>query len=88
MLYNCSAGGITVQNGCEALIVNNTLVNCNKAIKLFDHLDRIGPPYCLTAASGSAVLVNNLIWNSTPAFDLSGSSFRISSRTCLWPGLW
>lgn len=75
VLYNCSSGGISVQNGCEALIVNNTLVNCNRAIKLFDHLDRINPPYCLTAASGSATLYNNIIWNSTPAFDLSGNSF-------------
>jgi parallel beta-helix repeat protein len=75
LLYNCSAGGIAIQNGCEALIVNNTLVNCPRAIKLFDHLDRIKPPYCLTPASGKAILLNNILWNSTPAFDLSGNAF-------------
>ncbi len=81
VLYNCANGGISVQNGCEALLINNTLVNCRNAIKLFDHLDRVSPPYCLTAASGSATLVNNIIWNSTPAFDLSGASFGTMSVT-------
>jgi len=75
VLYGCSAGGISVQNGCEALIFNNTLVNCPNAIKMFDHLDRIAPPYCLTAASGKATLANNIIWNSTPAFNLAGNAF-------------
>jgi parallel beta-helix repeat protein len=75
VLYSCSAGGISVQNGCDALLINNTLVNCNRAIKLFDHLNRINDnQYCLTAASGKATLINNIIWNSTPAFDLSGSA--------------
>ena len=76
VLYGCSAGGISVQNGCEALIFNNTLVNCPNAIKMFDHLDRIAPPYCLTAASGKATLANNIIWNSTPAFNLAGNALR------------
>lgn len=75
VLYGCTAGGISVQNGCEALIVNNTLVNCPNAIKMFDHLDRISPPYCLSATSGKATLVNNIIWNSTPAFHLAGNAF-------------
>jgi parallel beta-helix repeat protein len=75
VLYACSAGGICVQNGCEALILNNTLVNCPSAIKMFDHLDRIAPPYCLTPASGKATLANNIIWNSTPAFNLAGNAF-------------
>lgn len=74
ILYRCGAGGIAIQNGCEALIVNNTIVNCNSAIKLFDHLGRLGPVYCLAAASGRATLVNNIIWNSTPAFNLSGDA--------------
>jgi len=73
VLYNCSAGGITVQNQCDALIMNNTLVNCNKAIKLFDHTDRWGSPYCLTPGSGKATLINNIIWNCNPAFDLAES---------------
>jgi hypothetical protein len=50
-------------------------VNCNRAIKLFDHLDRTNFPYCLAVASGKATLVNNIIWNSTPAFDLSGTAW-------------
>jgi len=75
VLYGCRAGGICVQNGCEALIFNNTLVNCPSAIKMFDHLDRIAPPYCLAPASGRATVVNNIIWNSTPAFNLSGNAF-------------
>jgi hypothetical protein len=72
---NCGNGGITVQNGCDALILNNTIVNCNRAIKLFDHLDRVNPPYCLARLSGKATVINNIIWNSTPAFDLSGNAF-------------
>ena len=73
VLYNCSAGGISVQNGCDALLANNTLVNCNRAIKLFDHTDRHGPPYCLTPGSGRATVINCLIWNCNPAFDLADS---------------
>ena len=72
---NCGNGGITVQNGCDALILNNTIVNCNRAIKLFDHQDRVNPPYCLAATSGRATVINNIIWNSTPAYDLSGFAF-------------
>lgn len=72
---NCGNGGITVQNGNDALILNNTIVNCNRAIKLFDHLDRVAAPYCLARESGKATVINNIIWNSTPAFDLSGNAF-------------
>lgn len=75
VLYGCSAGGICVQNGCDALIFNNTLVNCSGAIKMFDHLDRTNAPYCLSPTSGKATAVNNVIWNSTPAFNLSGNAF-------------
>ena len=71
---NCGNGGITVQNGNDALILNNTIVNCPRAIKLFDHLDRTNAPYCLARASGKATVMNNIIWNSTPAFDLSGAA--------------
>jgi hypothetical protein len=71
---NCGNGGISVQNGCDALILNNTIVNCNRAIKLFDHLDRTNAPYCLARDSGKATVINNIIWNSTPAFDLSGNA--------------
>ena len=72
IIYRCNTGAIAVQNGCEGLIANNTIVNCNSAIKLFDHQDRINSPYCLAAASGKATVVNNIIRNSTPAFNLSG----------------
>lgn len=87
VLYSCSAGGISVQNGCTPIIAHNTLVNCNRAIKLFDHLDRISPPYCLTAASGRATLYNNIIWNSTPAFDLSGNAFGILTVDVSWSNI-
>src|SRR6185436_8832961 len=74
MIYRCNTGAIAVQNGCEGLIANNTIVNCNSAIKLFDHQtqDRIGPPYCLATTSGKATVINTIIWNSTPAFNMSG----------------
>ena len=72
IIYRCNTGAIAVQNGCSGLIANNTIVNCNSAIKLFDHQDRITPPYCLAAASGKATVVNNIIRNSTPAYNLSG----------------
>jgi hypothetical protein len=72
VIYRCNTGAIATQNGCEGFIINNTIVNCNRAIKLFDHQDRVNPPYCLAAASGKVTLVNNIVWNSTPAFDLSG----------------
>jgi hypothetical protein len=75
VLYRGNSGGIAIQNGCEAVIAHNTLVNCNSAIKMFDHLDRINPPYCLASASGRATVVNNIIWNSNPAFNLSGNAF-------------
>jgi parallel beta helix pectate lyase-like protein len=76
---NCGNGGITVQNGCDALILNNTIVNCNRAIKLFDHLDRTNAPYCLARVSGRATVINNIIWNSTPAFDLGVAGSAISN---------
>jgi hypothetical protein len=72
VIYRCNTGAIAVQNGCDGLIANNTIVNCNSAIKLFDHSDRTNNPYCLAASSGKATLVNNIIWNSTPAFNMAG----------------
>jgi hypothetical protein len=72
VMFRCNTGAIAVQNGCDGLIAHNTIVNCNSAIKLFDHQDRIVPPYCLAAASGKATLFNNIIRTSTPAFNLSG----------------
>jgi hypothetical protein len=76
LMFRCNTGAMAIQNGCDALIANNTIVNCNNAIKLFDHQDRIVPPYCLAAASGKATLYNNIIRTSTPAFNLSGFAWN------------
>ena len=77
VIYRCNTGAIATQNGCQGFIINNTIVNCNQAIKLFDHtaFERTNQPYCLATISGRATVVNNIIWNSTPAFDLSGFAF-------------
>jgi hypothetical protein len=74
VMYNCPNGGITVQNGCDALIVNNTFVGINSAIKLFDHTSRLTYPYCLSAQSGRATVLNCIVWNGNNAIDVSGAS--------------
>jgi hypothetical protein len=74
VLFNCPSGGITIQNGCDALIVNNTFYGINSAIKLFDHRDRITYPYCLSAMSGRATVINCIVWNGNNAVDVSGSA--------------
>ncbi len=72
--YNFPSGGITIQNGCDALIVNNTFVGISRAIKLFDHTGRLTYPYCLSAMSGRATVINNIIWNGTRTVDVSGEA--------------
>jgi len=72
--YRFPSGGISIQNGCDALIVNNALIGVNSAIKLFDHRDRINEPYCLSALSGRATVINCVIWNGSNAIDVSGNS--------------
>lgn len=72
--YSCPNGGISIQNGCDALIVNNTIIGIGRAIKLFDHTGRLGLPYCLSAASGRATVINCVIWNGTRTVDVSGES--------------
>ena len=74
VMFNCPSGGITIQNGCDALIANNTFYGINSAIKLFDHRDRITYPYCLSAMSGRATVINCIVWNGNNAVDVSGAA--------------
>ncbi len=74
VMYNCPSGGITIQNGCDALIANNTFYGINSAVKLFDHRDRITYPYCLSAMSGRATVINCIVWNGNNAVNVSGAS--------------
>jgi len=41
-----------VENSCEALPANNTIVNCGRGLRLFD-LGRWGPPYRLNPGGGT-----------------------------------
>ena len=72
-IFNCTSAGISVQNQCDALIANNTIVNSQRGIRLFDHFDRHGPPYCLFPGSGRATVVNNIIWDCPRPFELTDS---------------
>jgi len=74
VMFNSPSGGISIQNGCDALIANNTFYGINSAIKLFDHQNRINYPYCLSAMSGRATVINCIVWNGTNAVDVSGSA--------------
>lgn len=74
VMYNCPSGGIAIQNGCDALIANNTFYGINSAVKLFDHRDRITYPYCLSAMSGRATVINCIVWNGNNAVNVSGAS--------------
>ena len=74
VMFNSPSGGISIQNGADALIANNTFYGINSAIKLFDHRDRIVYPYCLSAMSGRATVINCVIWNGNNAIDVSGSA--------------
>jgi hypothetical protein len=87
LIYDCTSGGIAVQNQCDALLINNTIVNCGRGIRFFDHTDRWGPPYCLTPGSGKATVVNCIIWDSSPSFELADSPYtgdRGSHATVLY----
>jgi hypothetical protein len=74
LIINCSQAGISVQNQCDALIANNTIVNSARGIRLFDHFDRAGPPYCLFRGSGRATVINCVIWDCTNPFVLTDST--------------
>jgi parallel beta-helix repeat protein len=73
LIYNVAAAGISVQNECDALLVNNTIVNSARGVRFFDHDARWGPPYCLTPGSGRATLINCIIWNCTNSLTLADS---------------
>ena len=74
LIMNCSQAGISVQNQSDALIANNTIINSSRGIRLFDHFNRAGPPYCLFRGSGRATVVNCIIWNVTNPFVLTDST--------------
>jgi hypothetical protein len=74
LIINCSQAGISVQNQCDALIANNTIVNSLRGVRLFDHFDRAGPPYCLFRGSGRATVINCVIWDCTNPFVLTDST--------------
>ncbi len=74
LIINCAAAGISVQNQCDALIANNTIVNSARGVRLFDHFDRAGPPYCLFRGSGRATVINCVIWDCTQPFVLTDST--------------
>ena len=75
LIYNCTSAGIAVQNQCSALIVNNTIVNCQRGIRFFDHDQRWGPPYCLLPGSGSATIINCIIWDCPTPLELADSPY-------------
>lgn len=74
VLYNCANGAISVQNTCDALILNNTIVNSGRAFRFFDHFDRHVPPYCLTPGSGRATIKNCIVWNCAQSMLLTDST--------------
>jgi hypothetical protein len=74
LIINCAQAGISVQNQCDALIANNTIVNSARGLRLFDHFDRAGPPYCLFRGSGRATVINCVIWDCTNPFVLTDST--------------
>ena len=75
LIYDCSSAGIAVQNQCNALLINNTIVDCARGIRFFDHTGRWGPPYCLFPGSGSATLVNCIIWDCPTPILLTNSPY-------------
>lgn len=75
LIFDCAAAGISVQNQCDALLVNNTIVNSARGVRFFDHDTRWGPPYCLTPGSGRATLINCIIWNCTNSLTLADSPY-------------
>jgi len=75
LIYDCSSAGIAVQNQCNALLINNTIYDCARGIRFFDHTGRWGPPYCLFPGSGSATLVNCIIWDCPTPILLTDSPY-------------
>jgi hypothetical protein len=76
IISNFTAAAMSVQNQCDALIVNNTIVNSGRGVRMFDHTSRHGPPYCLFPGNGKATLINNIIRNTPQgAVTMEASSF-------------
>jgi hypothetical protein len=66
-----------VQNQCDALIANNTILNSGRGVRMFDHTARHGPPYCLFPGNGKATIVNCIIWNTpSGAVTMEASTFQ------------
>jgi hypothetical protein len=87
LIYNCNTAGIAVQNQCDALLINNTIVDCGAGIKFWDHTDRWDHPYCLYPGSGKATVINCIIWDCPTSFDLDDSPYtgdRGSHATVLY----
>ena len=87
LIYDCSSAGIAVQNQCNALLINNTIVDCARGVRFFDHTGRRGPPYCLFPGSGSATLINCIIWDCPTPILLTDSPYpedRGSHATVLY----
>lgn len=83
LIYDCSNACIAIENSCNALLINNTLYKSNRGIRLFEMTDRVGTaPYYLTPGSGSATLINCIIWNCTTPLRLEDSDpkFNIPDR--------
>ena len=76
LIFNCSSAGIAVQNQCDALLLNNTIVNCGRGIRFFDHTGRWDPPYCLVPGSGKATVVNCIIWDCPTSMLLTDSPYE------------
>jgi len=73
LIIDCRNAGIDVENSCEALLVNNTIVGCGRGLRLFD-LGRWGPPYNLNPGGGTATVINCIIWDCPQPVTLSDSS--------------
>jgi hypothetical protein len=66
-----------VQNQCDALLINNTIVDCGRGVRFFDHTGRWGPPYCLYPGSGKARVVNCIIRDCPTPFTLTDSPYEV-----------
>jgi hypothetical protein len=75
LIYNCNNGAIAVQNQCDALLVNNTIVDSSIGLKFFDHTGRWDPPYCLFPGSGRATAINCIIWDCATSLSLTDSPY-------------
>ncbi len=74
---NFTAAAISVQNQCDALIANNTIINSGRGIRMFDHTARHGPPYCLFPGNGKVTVINTILWNTpTGPVTMEASAFQ------------